>query len=374
MRKIASNYLWTPQGLIPQPLVEVDVDGRVSSVKQYDTIDGCQGVEFYAGIMTPAFINTHCHLELSYMKNAIAEGCGFTGFASSIGSLRGQFSDQERANAISAADTKMWSDGIQAVGDVSNGSTSFDVKSRSKIKYHTFVEFFGLRNNNMEVCAELLQYPNTSLTPHSTYSVQDTPFREICTEGDAPLSIHFLESASEKELFLRYGEMWDWYLKMGFECDFLQYGMPAERIIESIPKDRSVILVHNCHLSQLDIDLIMTHFTVPVYWCLCPRSNSYISGIQPPVELLRNNSLNICLGTDSLASNHTLSIFEEMRALGNIPVTELIGWATRGGAKALGITDLGEVKAGNICGLNILSGLDYERMVITEHSKIQRII
>lgn len=58
-----------------------------------------------------------------------------------------------------------------------------------------------------------------------------------------------------------------------------------------------------------------------------PRSNRYISGLEPPVELLRRNRLNICLGTDSLASNDRLSVFEEMRMFPGIPLPELLAWA-----------------------------------------------
>ena len=67
----------------------------------------------------------------------------------------------------------------------------------------------------------------------------------------------------------------------------------------------------------------MNHFTAPVWWCLCPGSNRYISRLVPPVELFRRNGLNICLGTDSLASNTALSLLGEMRHLGKIPLAEL---------------------------------------------------
>ena len=73
----------------------------------------------------------------------------------------------------------MWQAGIEAVGDISNGDTAFAVKSRSRIAYHTFVEFFGLRAASAEHLLPLLRHPQTSLTPHSLYSVQDAPLRAI---------------------------------------------------------------------------------------------------------------------------------------------------------------------------------------------------
>lgn len=290
----------------------VRADGRIESVETCAAPDGRPGVEFYAGVLVPGLINVHCHLELSYLRGAIAQGGGFAAFARSIGRVRGQFSEQERTAAIAAADARMWAEGMQAVGDVANGDSAFAVKARSRLSYRTFAEVFGLHTDSTDEQRRLLRYPETSLTPHSIYSVQDALFREICAEGDEPLSIHFMETPAEAELFEQRGELWEWYRKAGFTCDFLHYGSPARRIVESVPADRSVILVHNCCVNQQDIDLIMNHFTAPVWWCLCPGSNRYISRLVPPVELFRRNGLNICLGTDSLASNTALSLLGEM--------------------------------------------------------------
>lgn len=119
----------------------------------------------------------------------------------------------------------------------------------------------------------------------------------------------------------------------------------------------------------------MGHFTAPVWWCLCPRSNRYISGLEPPVELLRRNRLNICLGTDSLASNDRLSVFEEMRMFPGIPLPELLAWAARGGSQALGMEDeFGDIAPGRRCGLTVVSGLDYDTLCLTPASQIRRIL
>ena len=166
-----------------------------------------------------------------------------------------------------------------------------------------------------------------------------------------------------------------WYAERGCRCDFLHYGSPAERLVACVPHDRRVTLVHDCCITQRDIDIVMGHFTAPVWWCLCPRSNRYISGLEPPVELLRRNRLNICLGTDSLASNDRLSVFEEMRMFPGIPLPELLAWAAGGGAQALGMEDaLGEIAPGRRCGLTVISGLDYGTLCLTPASQIHRIL
>ena len=335
------------------------------------------GVEFYSGILCAGFVNAHSHLELSYLQGAIEAGGGYAAFAESIGRVRGNFSEEEQLLAIAEHDKAMWSEGVDVVGDIVNGSTSFATKATSKILYHNFAEVFGLRECNLERQRNLVNFPNTTLTPHSIYSVADAPFREVCSEGgDAPLSIHFLESSAEVELYRGSGTLHEWYKKVGFECDFLHYGSPTERIVRCVPKERSVMLVHNCVASKEDIDTIMDHFTAPVYWTLCPRSNNYISGIEPrTVELLRARGLNICIGTDSLASNWSLSMLEELKMFRNIPLAELLQWATINGAKALGIDDMyGSIEVGKRSGVVCLSGVDLENFVLTPSVKAKRLL
>lgn len=378
MRRIASHYLWTPRGFIKNPVIEADAEGRivaVTSAADRTAIDAMSATEFYAGILTPGWVNAHCHLELSCLRGAIPAGGGFAAFARAMGSVRGRFSDEERQRAIEAADAAMWRDGVQAVGDIVNGEASFAVKRRSPIRYRSFAELFGLRTASTEPLRPLLAHPDTSLTPHSIYSVPDALFREIAAEGDAPLSIHFHESPAEAELFARRGALWEWYRQAGFACDFLHYGSPARRIVASVPADRPVLLIHNCCVTPEEIEIILNHFTAPVWWVLCPGSNRYISELRPPVELLRSYGARICVGTDSLASNERLSLPEELRAFADVPLEELLGWVTRNGAEALGWGDeLGEVVPGRRCGLTLLTGLDYPALRLTAASRLERIL
>lgn len=383
LRKIASHYLLTPQGFQPRPLVTIRVSEcghQIVAVEQYDdSLDFTEGVEFYSGILCAGFINAHSHIELSYLEGAIAECGGYAAFADSMGKMRDSFSEEEQLQSIEEADNAMWKEGIDVVGDIVNGATSFATKMASPILYKSFAEVFGLRQCNLERQRELLKYPNTSLTLHSTYSVQEAPFKEVCgADMEHPLSIHFLETDDEAKLYQGEGSLHEWYSKVGFECDFLHYGSPTRRIAECIPKDRSVILVHNCAISEQDIEVVMNHFTAPVYWALCPRSNSYISGIEPrSVELLRSYgpNINICIGTDSLASNWSLSIIEELKMFRNIPLFELLQWATINGAKALGVADkFGSIEEGKQSGIINLTGVNLDDFTLTAESKAVRIL
>ena len=337
------------------------------------------GVEFHSGVLCAGFVNAHSHLELAYLKGAIEPRGGFATFAESMGKVRGNFSEEEQLAAIAEADKAMWAEGVDAVGDIVNGETTFATKATSKIYYHNFLEVFGLRECNLERQRKSLRYPNTSLTPHSTYSVQDAPFREMCgIDIEKPLSIHFLETSDEASLYSGEGSLSEWYKRVGFECDFLHYASPARRIVESTPKERRVMLVHNCAISQYDIETITNHFSTPVSWVLCPRSNNYISGLEPrSVELLRSadTNINICIGTDSLASNWSLSIIEELKMFRNIPLAELLQWATINGAKALGVADrYGSLEVGKRSGVVNITGVDLANFALTPESKAKRIL
>ncbi|MEG1621980.1 MAG: amidohydrolase family protein [Alistipes sp.] len=374
-RRIASHRLLTPQGIVNNPLVEVAADGTILSVDTCDAPDRLACTEFYAGLLVPGLINAHCHLEFSALRGQVAAGGGFVAFARSLREARAACSAEMCEEAVAVADAQMWHAGIAAVGDICNGETTFLHKRNSPITYRNFAEIYGLKRRSTTALQPLLRYPLTTLTPHSTYTVQDALFRSICAEGDGILSLHFLETAAESALFEQRGALWDWYQREGLQCDFLDYGSPAQRLVESVPANRCLLLVHNCCVTQADIDLIMNHFTAPVWWCLCPRSNRFISNRMPPVDLLRANKLNICVGTDSLASNEDLSLIEELRCFTGVPLPELLNWATVNGAQALGLdATLGAVAVGQRPGLSVLSGIDLSTLSFTPNTTIHRLL
>lgn len=374
MRRIASHYALIDGELRRGVVVEVDDLGTVASITQHDNIDALHSVEFYPGVLMPGMVNAHCHLELSYLRGAIAEGTGFAGFAREIGRVRGNYTREERLHAASVADSEMWAEGVEAVVDIANDELVMPIKERSNISYLTLFEAFGLTLQSPDTQLSMAErYSNAGVTPHSTYSLQDTPFRAIANEGRHPLSIHLLESEDETALYECHGSLWEWYARMGWECDFLHYGSPAERVARSVTQRRPLILVHGCKATTKDIEQLDA---LTPTWVLCPESNRYISGIKPPVQLFRRMGVNIALGTDSLASARRLSMVDNMRLLGDdIPLSELLTYATLNGARAMGIDALkGSIEVGKRPGLVIISDLDLHNLRLTDESRTVRII
>lgn len=377
MRRLASHLLLDGGRAVPRPVVTVDDTGRVVAVEQWERLDGDASTEFYAGALCAGFVNAHCHLELSYLRGAIERGTGFAGFARAIGAVRGGFAMEERLRAIEAADARMWHEGVQAVADIVNGATSFDAKGRSAIRYRSFAEVFGL-NSSADAARPLLQYPDTTLTPHSTYSIQDSTFGDIVADSaNDPLSIHFMESDDEAALFRGEGSLAAWYGRMGWQCDFLGHGSPARRVTAMVPRGRCVMLVHGCCVGEEEYGIVAEHFADGVSWVVCPQSNAYISGLRPPVELLRRHGARVCVGSDSLASNDSLSMVGELKLLSEVPLEEAVAWATINGARALGLDgEIGSIEVGKRPGVVLLENLAFDSRGahLTPDSRARRLV
>ena len=376
MRKIAAHYTLIDGELCRNIVVSVDDHRRVVAVDRVTSLDNMASVVFYPGILIPGMVNAHCHLELSYLRGAIAEKSGFAGFARAIGAVRNNFTSEERLHAASVADAQMWEQGIEAVIDIANDDLVMPVKERSRIEYLTLFEVFGLTTQHVDNHKNMAsKWAQSSITPHSTYSLQDATFRNAVNENNSIVSIHLLESKAEIELYQRQGSLWEWYERMGWECDFLSYASPAKRIVESIGHDKRVVLVHGCEATSDDIKTIDKHFTAPATWALCPESNRYISDAKPPVEMLRSMGSHITIGTDSLASARELSMIENMRLLGDIPLAEMLTWATKNGAEAMGLSSkIGTIEVGKSPGLVLVEDVDLHNMRLTPQSRTHRIL
>lgn len=372
--------LWTPQGFLRSAILSFDAEGRVVEITTREAIDSCEGVEFFNGILIPGLVNTHCHSELSYLRGKIARHSGFAGFADGMARVRHEATPEERLAAVRYWDTKMFQEGITAVGDICNGDSTFDIKLKSKIHYHNFIEYFGLRCTDFSPMDCIVDKASQiglrcSPTPHATYSLQDAPFRDLAQRGD-PLSIHFMESKAETELFFGCGTLHDRNQRMGVTIDFAHYGSPAERIMASTPSNKRILLIHNTFVDESIVERMEAYFASgKLTWVLCPRSNDYIEGTHPPATLLMNKGVRIALGTDSLASNESLSLVEEMKLLPEIPLHERIRWATQNGAEALGIADwAGSFEVGKHPGAVLLEGVDFGSMSLRTDARTRRII
>lgn len=341
-------------------------------------MDSIPKAEYFNGVLIPGMVNAHCHLELSFFKGEIPQGTGLVEFIKNVVSRRGNFDRGVQIARAKAEDEYMWRTGVQAVGDISNDIVSFDAKMGSKICYHTFAEYFGtpsadqahdkyLTDTSIMETAHKLGL-EISPTPHSTYLVSEALLAEA--NGSDRLSIHFMETPSEIELFERKGGMYDFMVSGGMMPDFLHYGGHSRRLVEQVDGNIPTLLVHNTQIQREDVERVLAHFA-DVTFVLCPRSNYYIERGAPPAQMLHDMGCRVALGTDSLSSNTSLDMALEVEWLWrNNPTMELstiLGWATLGGARGLGVDSvIGSFEVGKRPGAVLLEGLDLSTMSLRE--------
>ena len=331
-----------------------DEHGKVDTIVPVESAG--EDIQVFEGILCPGFVNAHCHLELSHMKGCIPEHTGIVDFVLQIVQQR-HFPEDEILAAIEKAENDMLSAGIVAVGDICNNTLTLTQKKRNRLHYHNFIEVSGWNPliAAMRMEKSLEHYYNfknvfphqTSLVPHAPYSVSDDLWNLMQPYfSNNILTIHNQESAAENELFKEAsGDFIRLYETMQISNPgFKAFGINSLAACFSKMKNgKHVTLVHNNFTSQEDIEVVKQYNT-PVTFCLCPNANVYIENVLPPVDLLLQNKLNICIGTDSLASNHQLSIWEEINTLRthfpHISLSVLLQAATLNGARALGIDDM----------------------------------
>jgi len=396
VRKIAATYIITgTQPPIKNGILTVDTDGTILKIESQTNLTEQHGLEYYSGILVPGFVNAHCHLELSQLEGKIEEKNGIGGFVGQINQLRNlDFGDPQKI--LRHADRKMWAAGISVVGDISNSALSIETKLKSPIFYHTFIESFGFHPSRAEKAFDYAlfvqqQFTNrnlqSSVAPHSPYSVSQPLFEKIAanaSETKSIVSIHNQESESEAEFFSHGTGEIATHISENLGIDISHWKptgqSPLVSVLKYLPAENQLLLVHNTFTTPADIDfLLQQRSAVNTYFVLCANSNLYITNQLPPVELFRQKNLNICLGTDSLASNHQLSVLAEMITIQHnfpgVQLDELVHWACCNGAKALQVENrFGSFEVGKKPGVNLISGIDFKTMKLTQTSKVKRLI
>jgi cytosine/adenosine deaminase-related metal-dependent hydrolase len=275
----------------------------------------------------------------------------------------------------------MLSNGIVAVGDICNNSLTIPQKTKQKLRYYNFIEASGWLPANSQLRIEraknlleefLMALPiaigtQCSIVPHAPYSVSESLWTEIQPYFENKVvSIHNQETAFEDEFFLEgKGDFIRMYEMMKLDNSHHQPTKKSslQSYFDKLTKAKNILLVHNTFTKQEDIDYIQLQTLNPklqTFFCLCVNANKYIEDALPPIELFMKNNCTIVLGTDSLASNWSLNILDEIKTIRKnfpeIPLQELLSWATINGAKALEMDDqLGSFERGKKPGIILIN-------------------
>lgn len=370
----------------------VEDDGTIEGIYTKNELTGpLYEIIHYNGILCPGFVNTHCHLELSWAKGLFSEGEGLDYFIWQLGKFRKSVSEAYNRKAIEKAASEMIQSGIVATADIANGDHTLDLKSKNTHYFHTFIEVFGSDPASadaiFEKAAQLKAGFNNqslaaSIVPHATYSLSDELFRLIAKSGKGELlTIHHQENEDENG-FYKDGSGPVSARRKAFNPNIPAYSGTGKRPMESIaayfdPKQK-LLLVHNTVSAQMDIEFVQGYFSEP-YWCLCPNANLFIEKKLPDIDLFRKNNCKITIGTDSLASNHQLSILEEIKTIQQyfplIPLTELLKWSTLNGAEFLSQEQkLGSFVKGKRPGVVLIENADINTLQLKPETTSRLII
>lgn len=348
-QQIHNGHRWLPQNTV----IEVADDGTIIAL--HDNLQSDDMIR-YDGILAPAFINAHCHLELSHMKGVISEHTGLIPFLKVIPLHRNDFTEEQKKIARHSGYDELVRNGVIAVGDIANTTDALELRDLDKMHFYTFVESLGFTAAN---APKMFAYATgvydayaaqatgdkilkQAIVPHAPYSVSSALFRLIDKHQDSTvISIHNQESREEDKYYIaKEGTVKELLTTLGIDdAPFVPSGKSSlQTYLEWMSSLHPFMFIHNTYTQLQDIQFAHSRLE-EVYWCLCPNANRYIENTLPDVDMFIRENATLCIGTDSLASNHELSIASELTTLkNNFPYLEwetLLTWATYNGACAL---------------------------------------
>ena len=371
-QKFQATQIFTGTELLEDQLVLItQKDGTIEALVGIE--EAGEDIQSFEGIISPGFVNAHCHLELSHMKGMIPAHSGFQEFVKQIVGLR-KVEDVIIQQAIISAEDEMYHNGIVAVGDICNTLDTLSIKHKHKLAYYSFVELYDLDPTRADdkINAGLKMQEafeqncvRASLVPHAPYSVSFNLWKLLSNYfGAHTITMHNQETMDENEFFeKKTGSFLGMYERTKVSLDFFEAtGLSSlQSVLPYFKKAASSILVHNSFTSASDIKAVQKEMPNS-FWCLCPNANQYIEQTMPPIELLRANGAEIVIGTDSYASNWSLNIIDELKTIQkynpSIPLSEMLGWATMNGARALQMEKgLGSFEKGKKPGVVLIEGV-----------------
>jgi cytosine/adenosine deaminase-related metal-dependent hydrolase len=394
VRKFSADYIFPVSSAPLQDAVLITDDaGVVLAIEPRNQHDPA-GLAHYPGALVPGFVNTHCHLELSHMQGKVHTGTGLIPFITGVVTQRNA-APEIIGQAVEDAHRYMYDNGIVAVGDISNTTDTFVVKSDSPLRFYTFVELFDFLQDagaqkawdDWKKVYDSLEPPHGSrkaFVPHAPYSVSAALFEKIRhfnADTETTVSIHNQETPPENQLFLnKTGAFLDFYSGFGISLEhFTPAGTSSiHYALQHLNPRQRNLFVHNTLTTRDDLRTALA-WSDRTFWASCPNANLYIENRLPDYAAFLETGARVTLGTDSLTSNWQLSILEEMKTIARyqsyVPFETLLRWATLHGAQALGFDDtLGSFEAGKQPGVVWLEGFAGPEQALSAEVQARRLL
>ncbi|WP_285907004.1 amidohydrolase family protein [Pseudodesulfovibrio pelocollis] len=306
--------------------------------------------------LAPGLVNAHSHLELAHLRGLCPQGQGFMAWVEDL--LTRPIFDLDPALLYKALD-ELKRTGTVMVGDIATrfAKEMAGTLEASGLFFVVFAEAIG------EAVPKKSFIPQAghgrgvlSVAGHSLYTTHREVLRAAKAEAGArglPFSLHLAEH--DDEVAIMAGEpsaFLDLLRSRGRLLDFAPPGKgPVQHAADLGLLDETTLAVHCVKVTDQDIETVRASGATV---CLCPRSNHFIGGDRAPWEKWVASGTPLCLGTDSLASNHDLDLYAEAlyfaeRFEGDLSLTELLAMITRTPARILGAGDrLGTIEPGRV--------------------------
>jgi cytosine/adenosine deaminase-related metal-dependent hydrolase len=357
---------------------------RIEKVGRWsDLVGDHPGPVFDLGdvILLPGLINAHCHLDYTDMAGQLAPARHFSDWIKSIVTLKASWSFTDFALSWLNGAKMLLHSGTTTVVDIEAVPELLpEAATASPLRVVSCLELLSVRSRSRpeEMISEAMQrlqrFPEGfgGLSPHAPYSTSGELLRlsaAAARENDWLLTTHVAESADEFEMFrTARGAMYEWlhHQRDMSDCDGRS---PVEHLDRCGVLGANLLAVHANYLAEGDAALLARHAASVVH---CPRSHHYFGHMDFPLEKLSRAGVNICLGTDSMATMAklrgeplALDLFSEMRtfarAHAGIPPASILEMVTVQAARAIRQTgELGVLAAGAEADLIVIPRLDGE--------------
>ena len=316
-------------------------------------------------IVLPGLINAHCHLEYSLLRGVILPSRNFPQWIGRINALKRSLTDIDYVSGIEQGFHELRRYGVTTVLNILSAPQVMPLLSRPPIRSWFCLELIDVRPrpwiDDYAFGSWLFFEPPKSwlggfgLSPHAPYTTSAELYRlsnEYAQSLQMPLTTHVSESSAEYEMFaLGRGELFDFLQKMGRKMDDCGAMSPLRYLLSSNLIGKHCVIVHANELDQADFALLAQPEWRSLSIVHCPKSHRFLHHNRFSMEKLCEIGLNVCIGTDSLASNDSLNLFSEMRTAHrnhpSLTSLDLVKMVTVNPAKALQQDDrLGRIAPG----------------------------
>jgi cytosine/adenosine deaminase-related metal-dependent hydrolase len=341
----------------------VTVDGnRITAVGEYHDRMG-PAVDLGDRMILPGLINVHCHLDYTTMRGAITQQRTFADWIVSINAMKRSLDDEDYLDAIAKGFDQLKQWGTTSVLNIESFPELMLAMPPPPIRTWWFYEMIDLRSRiaSEKVVAGALTFfehnprwpGGLGLSPHAPYTASMDLYRLANSTG-LPITTHLAESAEEDRMFRHAsGPLYDLLALLGRDMSDCGHGSALVRLAREGLIRPDWILVHLNELDETDIEALSVTRPHVVH---CPRSHGYFGHRPFDFHRLRSLGLNLCIATDSLASNQSLSLFAELRAaqkaVPSLAPEELVKMVTVNPARALRMEgQLGRIAPGALADL-----------------------